>query len=61
MCINSLEMMVKDDYEMFCNVADRAASVRFQEMHLFFPKTPDPLSDSYSLTIQVCFLRSIWP
>jgi hypothetical protein len=54
-------MMVKDDYEMFCNVADRAASVRFQEMHLFFPKTPDPLSDSYSLTIQVCFLRSVWP
>ncbi len=50
---NSLEMMVKDDYESFCNVDDRAASVRFQEMHLFFPKTPEPLSEGYFVTIQV--------
>ena len=48
-------MMVNDDYESFCNVADRAASVRFQEMHLFFPSTPEPLSEGYFVTIQVCF------
>jgi hypothetical protein len=48
--------MVKDDYDQFCNVADRAASVKFQEMHLFFAKTPDPMSDSYCITIQVSLL-----
>ena len=49
----SIQMMVKDDYDLFCNVADRAASVKFQEMHLFFSKTPDPMSESYFITIQV--------
>jgi hypothetical protein len=55
---NSIEMLVKDDYETFCNVSDRAASVKFQEMHLFFSKTPDPVSDSYFVTIQVSFSTS---
>ena len=48
-------MMVKDDYEAYCDVADRAAGVKFQEMHLIFSKTPDPLADFYFITIQVCF------
>jgi hypothetical protein len=45
--------MVKDDYESYCNVADRAASVKFQEMLLFFPQIPEPLSEGYFVTIQV--------
>jgi hypothetical protein len=57
---NSIEMLVKDDYETFCNVSDRAASVKFQEMHLFFSKTPDPVSDSYFVTIQVSFSTSFF-
>lgn len=48
-------MMVKDDYEAYCDVADRAAGVKFQEMHLIFSKIPDPLADFYFITIQVCF------
>jgi hypothetical protein len=48
-------MMVKDDYEAFCDVADRAAGVKFQEMHLIFLNIPDPLADVYHITIQVCF------
>jgi hypothetical protein len=48
-------MMVKDDYDTFCNVTDRAASVKFQEMLLLFPQTPEPLSEGYFVTIQVRF------
>ena len=48
-----------DDYESFCNVDDRAASVRFQEMQLFFPKTPEPLSEGYFVTIQVRFTSGL--
>ena len=55
---NSIGMLVKDDYETFCNVSDRAASVKFQEMHVFFSKTPDFVSDSYFVTIQVSFSAS---
>jgi hypothetical protein len=52
-------MMFKDDYEAFCNVADNAANVRFQEMILSFIKTPDPLADCYFITIQVCSAKKI--
>jgi hypothetical protein len=58
-------MMVKDDYESFCSVADRAANVKFQELLLFFPQTPEPLAEDYFVTIQVrmpcdpCIINSL--
>ncbi len=54
MRLNSFDKLFKDDWESFCNVGDRAANVKFQEMHLRFAQAPDPLAEQYFLTVQVC-------